>query len=201
VRFSPEGELYIGTSMGLTKFDLGIERTVTVNLPAGFGPDVTSLEFDRRGNVWVGAHNGLARIDGRSGNIETFTSRNSGLVSDDIYNLYLDAISGDLYICTSQGLSIIRSTIGVPTEDLDAVYAFPNPYVVASTDDLLSFNYALPADLRVFTVAGELVAQRPEPLWDGRNDAGTAVASGVYFWVLTGENGEIGRGKILLIRK
>jgi len=201
VRFSPEGEMYVGTSLGLTKYDLSIERTVTVDLPAGFGPDVTSLTFDRRGNTWVGARNGLARIDGLSGDIETFTTGNSGLVYDQVYNLYFDDRSGDLYVATSQGLSIIRSTIGVPTEDIDSVYAFPNPYVVESPSDLLNFNYALNARLRMFTIAGELVAERPQPLWDGRNDAGRPVVSGVYFWVLTDETGDVGRGKILLIRK
>jgi hypothetical protein len=200
VRFSPRGELWIGSSMGLTKFDLPTERTVTINLPAGFGPNIKALEFDTRDNVWIGSDNGLARIDGATGNIEVFTERTSGLVGDNITNLSLDGSRGDLYICTPSGISVIRSTIGTPTEDVDEVYAFPNPYVITSPDDLLNFNFALNASLRVFAISGELVAQRDEPIWNGRNDAGEPVASGVYLWVLTDEEGNVGRGKILLIR-
>jgi hypothetical protein len=72
--------------------------------------------------------------------------------------------------------------------------------VINSPGDLLNFNFARIARLRVFTISGELVADRPEPIWNGRNDSGEAVASGVYLWVLTDENGDVGRGKILLIR-
>jgi hypothetical protein len=37
--------------------------------------------------------------------------------------------------------------------------------------------------------------------WDGKNRAGTYCASGVYFFVIATEDKEVGRGKIMLIRK
>ena len=70
-----------------------------------------------------------------------------------------------------------------------------------SPDDRLNFNFSGNARLRVFTVAGELVVDLPEPVWDGRNAAGEAVASGVYLYVLTDESGNSGSGKFLLVRQ
>jgi len=200
VRFSPEGELWVGTNFGISRFDPGWEMFVEVDLPSGFGPDITAIEFDSRGNVWIGVKNGLVRIDALTGEAEGFTTANSGLINDYVFNLTFDPHSGDIYVATSTGLSVIESTIGRPTESLDSVYAFPNPFVINSPVDRINFNFAGQAVLRVFNVAGELVADRPEPVWDGRNDHGKPVASGVYLFVLTDAEGRSGRGKFLLVR-
>lgn len=201
VRFSPKGELWVGTNFGISRFDLGFESFVDVYLPAGFGPDITAIEFDSRGNAWIGAKNGLGRIDGFNGEISVYTPNNSGLIDEYVNSLTFDSLTGNLYVATSSGISVVLSTIGTPTNDVGEAYAFPNPYVVSSPDDLLNFNFSGNARLRVFTVAGELVAERPVPVWDGRNDAGEAVASGVYLFVLTDSDGNAGQGKFLLVRK
>ena len=200
VKFSPDGELWAGTNYGLTRLDRGVEMFVTVNLPAGFGPEITAIEFDSRGNAWVGATNGLALIDAITGEIEVFTSRSSGLLDDGVAALTLDENTGEMYVSTAKGITVIPSRFGVPTENIDAVFAFPNPYVIDSPDDELNFNYAGQATLRIFTIAGELVAELPEPRWNGRNQGGETVASGVYLFVLNNSDGEVGRGKFLLVR-
>jgi hypothetical protein len=201
VRFSPVGELWVGTNYGISRFDLGLEAFVEVALPSGFGPDITALEFDSRGNVWIGAKNGLARIDNLTGEVSLYTVENSGLLSDFVNNLTFDGTTGNLYVATSSGLSVMLSTFGPPTYDVAEAYAFPNPFVVESPDDRLNFNFSGNARLRVFTVAGELVVDLPEPVWDGRNAAGETVASGVYLYVLTDDLGNNGRGKFLLVRR
>ncbi|MEW5795139.1 MAG: hypothetical protein AB1772_02145 [Candidatus Zixiibacteriota bacterium] len=201
VRFSPKGELWVGASLGISRFDLSIESFVEVTLPAGFGPDITALEFDSRGNAWIGAKNGLGRVDYLNGEITVYTERNSGLLADFVNNLTFDNTTGNLYVATSSGVSVVLSTIGPPTDKVAEAYAFPNPYVITSAEDLLNFNFSGNARLRIFTVAGELVAETAEPVWDGRNDSGEPVASGVYLFVLTDELGNVGRGKFLLVRK
>jgi ligand-binding sensor domain-containing protein len=201
VRFSPKGELWVGTNYGISRFDLGFESFVNVDLPAGLGPDITAIEFDSRGNVWIGARNGLGRVDYLNGDISVYTTDNSGLLDNHVSNLTFDDQTGDLYVSTSSGLSVVLSTTGLPTDDITAAYAFPNPYVIQSSNDLLNFNFSGNARLRVFTVAGELVAERPTPVWDGRNSAGVTVASGVYLYVLTDDEGNTGRGKFLLVRQ
>ncbi len=200
VRFSPAGELWVGTNFGVSWFDAGVDFFKDVVLPSGFGPDITAIEIEDRGNVWIGAKNGLIRIDAITGEPEVFTTINSGLVNDLVNAVTLDRNTGEVYVSSPTGLTIIPSSIGRPTEDVETVYAFPNPYVINSSDDLLSFNFAGQAQLRVFTTAGELVATLPQPLWDGRNQQGERVASGVYLFVLTDVEGNVGRGKFLLVR-
>ena len=45
-------------------------------------------------------------------------------------------------------------------------------FVINSAADRISFNFAGQAVLRIYNVAGDHVADRPEPIWDGRNDFG-----------------------------
>jgi len=200
VKFSPEGNLWVGTNFGLSRWDL--DRFADVTPPPGIGPDITALAFDGRGNLWIGSRNGLARVDGATGAFTVYTTHNSDLVSDDIANLTLDPITGDLYVATPAGISILRSGVSRFTSQIEDVIAYPNPFVVRSESDRLNFNFSKKGTVRLFTVAGELVAQFPvNTPWDGRNQKGQQVASGVYVYILTDKDGNVGRGKVLLVRE
>jgi len=200
VKFSPEGNLWVGTNFGLSRWDL--DRFADVTPPPGIGPDITALAFDGRENLWIGSKNGLARVDGATGAFTVYTTHNSDLVSDDITNLALDPITGDLYVATSAGISILRSGAFRLTSQIEDVVAYPNPFVIRSESDRLRFNFAQKSTVRLFTVAGELVAQFPvNTPWDGRNQKGQQVASGVYVYILTDKDGNVGRGKVLLVRE
>ncbi len=203
VKFSPDGALWVGTNLGLSRFDLGVEFFFDVALPAGIGPEITDLAFDGRGSVWVGSKTGLARLDLMSGERIKFTSLNSGLLSDHVQCLTFDQFSGKLFIGTDAGISYIPSAFGRPTSRVEEVTAFPNPFVVTSAGDRLNFNFLGAATLRIFTVAGEMVleTQLTSEGWDGRNQRGEEVASGVYLFVLNDPEGGVGKGKILLVRE
>jgi hypothetical protein len=84
----------------------------------------------------------------------------------------------------------------------------PNPFSVGAT----RIGFALPRDarttLRVFDVQGRVVrtlvdgplsAGRHDVTWDGRNEEGRQVATGVYFYRLTAEQDEATR-KLLLLK-
>ncbi len=202
VRYSPSGELWVGTNGGLSRWDWGIERFVDVNLPAGVDRNITALTFDTRGNLWVGTSRGLAFYDAAEGGFSIYTTQNSSLVSDRVQAIDYDPVSGNVFVGTDAGISWSPSRIGSPEYDIEEVLAFPNPFVIRSSSDYLSFNYARPGRVRIFSVAGELVRQMEVgEHWYGRNDDGAEVASGVYLFVVNAEDGAVGRGKLLLVRK
>jgi len=83
----------------------------------------------------------------------------------------------------------------------------PNPFNPSTT---IHYSLALPGrvDLRVYDLRGRLVrtlvaSDRPagwqQALWDGKDDAGTAVASGVYFYRL--ESGTFLQSRKMLLLK
>jgi len=202
VKFSPAGELWVATNFGISRYDFGIERFVDVSLPPGIGPDITVLEFDSRGNLWAGAANGLVRFDAAGGETVLYNSLSSGLISNRVQNIHYDEFTGQTYVAANSGISVIASTFGTPTTDVQAVVAFPNPFVIDSPDDRLEFNFAGSGVVNLYSAAGELVRELLiGQQWDGRNSRGENVASGVYLVVIESDDGNVGRGKILLIRQ
>ena len=202
VRFSPGGVLWVGCNNGLSRYDMGYERFVDVDLPPGVGHDVLDLEFDSRGNLWIGTSSGLARLDASTGASEAFTTSNSGLVAERIGSLHSDPFTDNLYVATNSGISILPSPIGPPSFAIEQVVAIPNPFVIRCDDDRLRFNYARKVAVRIYSVAGELVRETDTNTpWDGRNQKGEKTASGVYIFVLSDGSGEVGRGKLLLVRE
>ena len=201
VEYDIDGVLWVGTNEGLSRYDWGIERFVDVDLPVGIDRNITDLEFDSRGNLWVGTAAGLARLDRHSNEFTIFASATGDLVSDEIHSIHYETSTGDLYVATSGGISLLPSQTGDPQFDVTEVLAFPNPFEIHSSSDYLSFDFAHPGSVRVFNIAGELVRDLDvNQRWYGRNDHGNPVASGVYLWVLTDQTGQVGRGKILLVR-
>jgi len=202
VRFAPDSSLWVGTNRGLSHFDRGIDRFVDVNLPAGTGPEITDIAFDSRGVLWVSTLNGIARFDASIGQFRTIHSISSGLVSDDIRCLAFNRRTGDLWVGTSAGVSVLKSPVTSLTEVIDSVWAFPNPFVIDSPDDSLSVNYAFDGTVSIFDVAGSFVDNFPVRAgWRGTNRAGKPVASGVYLIVVQDAQGRIGRGKFVLVRQ
>ena len=97
------------------------------------------------------------------------------------------------------------------TKPSTETYAFPNPLRLAQANGA---TLAVPdslqggdATIRIYTVSGALVreltgvvgAGSAGLVWDGRNAAGTLVASGTYFFVVSTGKGK-SRGRVAVIR-
>jgi hypothetical protein len=72
-----------------------------------------------------------------------------------------------------------------PAADLAGVKVYPNPYAPGN-GTLTIANLTSEAEIRIYNVAGELVRSLQyttadgQASWDGKNDGGNGVASGVY---------------------
>ena len=94
------GPLWIGTNMGLSRYDGTTFTTFTTDdgLPHNI---VHALQQDREGALWIGTNNGLSRYDGTS--FTTFTTADG--LSDKRVIVLLQDRAGQLWIGTTMGLS------------------------------------------------------------------------------------------------
>jgi ligand-binding sensor domain-containing protein len=195
--------LWVGTGYGVSYQALGEIYFSNLLLPTEYGPSTSALAFDGQGSLYAGSDRGVVVHDIATRTFEILNGRNSGLVDDDISDIELNRADGSLWFATRNG-GISRMTLpyAQAAQDVKNVLAYPNPFIITFGDEKLRFNYAGQAEVRIFTLSGDLVRDIPiNGVWDGTNDAGKPVASGVYIFTLTDQNKKVGRGKILLVRE
>jgi hypothetical protein len=198
-----DGTLWVGTSRGLDKYDPDFERFRSVPLPEPLGPQVNYIAVDERNNKWIATTNGLGMMNSRGEFMHVFTTFDSKICSDNVFRLKINKRTGNVWIGTDNGLSRFESGIGAPAENLSLVVAFPNPFIIEEGNEILTFD-RLPYETKVsiFTVAGELVREIiSSDQWDGRNEAGELVASGIYLFYVQEQSGRSAVGKIAVIRQ
>ncbi len=194
--------LWVGTSSGLDKYDPDYERFRAVKLPDPLGPQVNDIAVDERNNKWIATSNGLGKINSKGEFEEYYTTFNSRICANSILRLHIDKSTGDVWIGTDNGLSRFESGIGAPAKDLSEVIPFPNPFMIESGTENLTFD-RLPyqATVRIYTVSGELIREvKSGNQWDGRNQGGELVASGIYLFYVQDSSGKSAIGKIAVIR-
>jgi len=92
---------------------------------------------------------------------------------------------------------------------LGAAHAFPTPFKPSLGHDRITFRgLTTNAEIRIYTVSGELVRtlSKNDPstsdlIWRPvANSAGQPLASGVYLYVVTGDDSTKAKGKIMVIK-
>ncbi len=192
------GRVWVGTDNGLnalrgiysrTTQSFAVESWRVYHNNNGLPSNViTALEEDDRGNVWVGTEEGLAQI-GPLGEVNfVLNTTNSGLIDKRINSLLFDAERGELWVGTLDGLS--RLQVGNSgSSDAATVQVYPNPLKLGAGGGALTLaGLPLGAGVSIFTAAGKLVRLlegvpgQGTATWDGLNEAGFIVGSGIYFF-------------------
>jgi len=202
VEVDKNGTLWVGTSAGLDTFDLEWGRFRRVILPDPLGPQVNSIVVDERNNKWIGTENGLGVINSQGEFAHVFTTYNSKICDNKVKGIKINKNTGEVWIGTSNGLSRYESGIA-PAKDLTEVIPYPNPFIIREGTEKLTFD-RLPyqANIKIYTVAGELVREIDSgDKWDGRNKAGVLVSGGIYLFYISDASGKEAVGKIAVIRE
>ncbi|MGE4070999.1 MAG: two-component regulator propeller domain-containing protein [Lysobacterales bacterium] len=113
-----DGNLWIGTSGGLNRFDVGTEQFHTVDSDAApdvpFEQQIDALVVDGAGTLWVGAETGLFALrpgESRLRLIADDPDRIGSLAGTDVNGLLVDR-QDRLWVSTAKGLELMRSWDG-----------------------------------------------------------------------------------------
>jgi streptogramin lyase len=206
-----EGNVWLGTDAGLTKYDAQFGTFFPLAMPDDLDLQIRAIAVDSRGIKWVGTADGLGALSADESAWQVYRTDNSGLVDDGVFALWFDDDEGDLWIGTEGGISVLSLGSG-GMQDYSDLAPYPNPCVVERDGERVAFDEVglLPADSRVdiVTIRGELVrtldvvGNFANPVvWDLRNRDGEKVAGGMYIFVVTSADGEkLASGKIAVIR-
>ncbi len=219
-----EGNIWIGTDQG--PFYLSSQEKTTdapsltqVKVPRNDGTnyadyllsgvDITGIAIDPANRKWLGTNNNgiyLISADNLS-QIHHFTTSNSPLLSNTVESLAINNETGEVYIGTDKGLCSYMSDATTTNEEMntDNVWAYPNPVKPDYTGLITVTGLSFDADVKIVSSNGSLVNQGRSNggtyTWDGNDQKGRKVASGIYMVETATSTGEQGTVcKIAIVR-
>lgn len=196
------GIVWMGTDQGVISFDptQAFNSNFTVNhikVPRNDGTnladylldglEVNAIAVDRSNRKWLGTWGAglyLVSADG-STILQSFTTDDSPLVSDNIYHIVCSPSSNAVFLTTPSGVMEYNSISSAAASDYSNVYAYPNP-VRPDYSGLITITGLMDNSLvKIADAAGNVIKQfkasNGTVTWDGCDQTYTRVQSGVYF--------------------
>ena len=171
---------------------------------------IYDILVDPINNKWVATNNGvfLLSSDGTSILAQYSVESTDGKVPDDMINsIAMNRKNGTVYIGTSKGLAALSTTAIAPAASLSSLTISPNPFFVPSTSQMTVDGLVAGSSLKILSIDGKLVRSLSTPggrvgFWDGMDDHGRPVGTGVYIVAAYSADGnQVATGKVAVIRK
>ncbi|MFH0756461.1 MAG: hypothetical protein V2B15_04160 [Bacteroidota bacterium] len=212
------GNLWLGTNQGIlviySPYRLFTEGEVTAQeiivprkgevKPDGTIPGdvllgeqvVTAIEVDGANRKWLGTAGGGVYLVSEDGleEIHQFNEANSPLLSDNIQDICVDGVSGEVYFATEKGIISYKGEALTGSPLYNNVVVFPNPVRETYNGPVAIKGLMEKTTVKIQDMGGNLVYETEsmggQALWDGTNFRGERVATGVYLIFLSSEKGD-----------
>jgi ligand-binding sensor domain-containing protein len=223
-----DGYVWLGTVSGLNAYFNGNLFDFREDYQP-IGLNINAIFVDSENNKWFATEKGVSLLLSRGSPWDPaswihFVPKNSESVRNNLYytnlpheqvrSIYVDDRTGDVYCTTLSGIAILRSNpFTTPLKELDRVKVGPIPLYVSNKEvSYLYFrNLTSNSEVKILTANGRLVRTLnlknsndffgSFARWDGRNQEGNLVSTGVYVYLVTDEAGHAASGKLLVIRE
>lgn len=157
---------------------------------------ILQIEVDAGDHKWVSVDGGgvyYLSADGQQ-TIKHFTKENSPLPTNSITDIKVDKKTGKVYFVSYDGIVTYQGDVADVTSDFGNVLVYPNPVVYSNFKGKVTIKgLAEVTNIRIADTAGNVVhsavARGGYYEWDLNNQRGKRVASGIYFVLMTNEDG------------
>ena len=214
-------QLWIGTVSGLrvlSSVDSFMSETVLTTNPIIIMEDdvaqelmyeqaIIDIAVDGSNNKWIATSGAGAFLVSPNGQetLAHFTKENSPLPSNNINDIEIDAITGEVFFATDRGMVSYKGTSTEAAENFNNVYVFPNPVRPGFEGDVNISGLMNKANVKITDIEGNLVYETTSEggtvLWDTRAFGKYKVASGVYMIFLASDDAAQTKvKKVMIIR-
>jgi hypothetical protein len=216
-----KNQLWIGTFKGLrilNSVDRFISETAltTANIVIQDGDlaqelfyqqVIQDIKVDGANNKWVAiADAGVFQVspNGQT-TLRRFTKENSPLPSNNVLDIEIDEVSGEVFFATDKGLVSFLGAATKGDDDLQNVYIYPNPVRPEYSGTVKISGLMDKVNLKITDIEGNLVFETTSSggtvEWDTTAFGKYKVASGVYMvFVSSSDAAETTVKKIMVIR-
>lgn len=158
--------------------------------------EILQITVDSGNQKWISVNGGGVFCVSPSGEntIYHFTKANSPLPNDSVTDIKIDNKTGKVYFATLDGVMVFQGDVAEVTSNFGNVLVYPNPVVYAQYKGNVRIKgLAQKTNIRITDVAGNLVhsavANGGYFEWNLNNQRGVRVASGIYYVLMTNEDG------------
>jgi len=147
---------------------------------------ITAIAIDGGNRKWIGTSSSGVFCFSEDGSEEVyrFNVDNSPLISNNVLDIKVDQLSGEVYFATEKGLVSFRSDATLADREFSNVRVFPNPVYPDFSGPITIQGLGYESDVKVTDISGNLiyktVSNGGTVIWDGKNLQGERVQSGVY---------------------
>ena len=168
---------------------------------------ILDIAVDGANRKWVSIADGgvfLVSSDGQE-TIYRFTKNNSPLPSDNINDIEIDGVSGEVFFATDKGMVSFLGTSTKPSDSLSDVFVYPNPVRPNFVGTVKISGLTDKANVKITDIEGNLVYEATSSggtiEWDTKAFGKHKVASGVYMIFVASEDGmDSTVKKVMIIR-
>lgn len=189
VAFDKQGTLWLGSISGVNRVInpsavMNGNTPIIINIRSMDNQSVREIVVDALDNKWIATANGLFVLDPDGEKVlYNINTDNSPLPTNILLSLEYDKNSGKMYIGTDKGMYSVQTSAVKPLPEYN-LQVYPQPFDPNKDNFLTIDGLAENSDLRIVTIDGELVRKikvnSRTTNWDGRNEQGAKVSTGVY---------------------
>ncbi len=140
--------------------------------------------------------------------LAAFNTTNSALLSNQIRSIAIDDNTGKVFVGTDAGLTSFNTAAIKPVDGFTKLFVYPSPFILQNDNNKLTIDGLVKdSEIKILTISGKLVKEFSSPggrvaYWDGTDNKGSLVNSGVYIIVAyDSEGNNITTGKIAVLHK
>ncbi|HWB62657.1 MAG TPA: two-component regulator propeller domain-containing protein [Chitinophagales bacterium] len=213
-----EGNVWIGTDAGIGVFYCPGSILTTSGCDAEqikvvrdgfvgylFGTEsVRAIAVDAANRKWVGTNNGLWLIsaDGQT-QLLSFNASNSPMPADQVINIAINDITGEVFIATTAGLISYQGDAIDTCVGCREALVYPNPVKPDYTGPIAIKGLTDNAYVKITDVSGTLVyqgyANGTQMIWNGTGYNGNRVKSGIYVVFSSNDKGKMRKVAKILV--
>jgi ligand-binding sensor domain-containing protein len=209
------GDLWVGTDLGvqiITSLNSVLQNNSTSKprVSTVFSlrqQKINSIVVDPVNRKWIGTDAGLFLVssDGTT-LISLYYMNNSPILSNEISTLGSDAKTGRIFVGQTGGLVSFNTQAPSPNPDYSNLTVTPSPFKVQSGGVLTIDGLIKDSDIIILDIAGSKIKAFSSPggrtaSWDGKDETGNFVATGVYIIVVSDKAGNtVAKTKAVIIR-
>jgi ligand-binding sensor domain-containing protein len=171
----------------------------------------SKLRIDPRDNIWTTSPTQGVYVLTSSASywpdINGLTAENSYLLSNNVAAVAFDENEGLAYIATDRGINVVKIPYAKKNSAYSNVDIFPSPFRIPTATPLTIDGLMDGSSCKIMTLTGRVlqtIESRPDvegyqAFWDGRDESGHWVGTGVYLISMYDENGASSFSKIAVI--